>query len=52
VNDEAWLPAMATYTASARIALVKVMRRGGVLEFSDYKKFGVDTSVTYGRPKS
>jgi hypothetical protein len=52
VNDEAWLPAMATYSASARIALVKVMRRGGVLEFSDYKKFGVDTSVTYGRPKS
>jgi len=33
------------------VALVKVMRRGGVLEFSDYKKFGVDTSVTYGRPK-
>jgi hypothetical protein len=52
VNDEAWLPAMATYTASARVALVKVMRRGGVSEFSDYKKFGVDTSVTYGRPKS
>ena len=52
VNDEVWLPAMATYTASARIALVKVMRRGGVMEFSDYKKFGVDTSVTYGRPKS
>ena len=52
VNDEAWLPAMATYTASARVALVKVMRRGGVSEFSDYKKFGVDTSVTYARPKS
>jgi hypothetical protein len=51
VNDEAWLPAMATYSASARVALVKVMRRGGVSEFSDYKKFGVDTSVTYGRPK-
>jgi len=51
VNDEAWLPAMATYTASARVALVKVLRRGGVSEFSDYKKFGVDTSVTYARPK-
>ena len=51
VNDEAWLPAMATYSASARFALVKVMRRGGVSEFSDYKKFGVDTSVTYTRPK-
>jgi hypothetical protein len=51
VNDEAWLPAMATYTASARVALVKVMRRGGVLEFSDYKKFTVDTSTTPVRPK-
>jgi hypothetical protein len=52
VNDEAWLPAMATYTASARVALVKVMRRGGVMEFSDYKKFSVDTSTTYARPKT
>jgi len=52
VNDEAWLPAMATYTASARIALLKVMRRGGVMEFSDYKKFSVDTSTTCARPKS
>ena len=51
VNDEAWLPAMATYTGSARVALVKVMRRGGVLEFSDYKKFTVDTSTTAARPK-
>ena len=49
--DEAWLPAMATYTASARVALVKVMRRGGVMEFSDYKKFTVDTSTTPARPK-
>ena len=52
VNDEAWLPAMATYTASARVALLKVMRRGGVTEFSDYKKFSVDTSTTSARPKS
>ena len=52
VNDEAWLPAMATYTGSARVALVKVMRRGGVMEFSDYRKFSVDTSTTYARPKS
>jgi len=52
VNDEVWLPAMATYTGSARVALVKVMRRGGVMEFSDYKKFTVDTSTTLARPKS
>jgi len=52
VNDEVWMPSMAIYSASARVALVKVMRRGGVVEFTDYKKFGVDTSVTYQRPKS
>ncbi len=51
VNDEAWLPAMATYSASARIGLVKVIRRGGTSEFSDYKKFSVDTSVIYSGPK-
>jgi hypothetical protein len=27
------------------------MRRGGVMEFSDYKKFTVDTSTTPARPK-
>ena len=51
VNDEAWLPAVATYTASARVALVKVMRRGGTSEFSGYKKFNVDTSTTITPPK-
>jgi hypothetical protein len=51
VNGEAWLPAVATYSASARIALVKVMRRGGTSEFSNYKKFAVDTSTTIATPK-
>jgi hypothetical protein len=51
VNGEAWLPAVARYSASARIALVKTFRRGGTSEFSDYKKFDVDTSVTYAPPK-
>jgi len=52
VNDEVWVPALATYTGSARVALVKVMRRGGVMEFSDYKKFSVDTSTSLVRPKT
>jgi hypothetical protein len=51
VNGEAWLPAVATYSASMRIALVKVMRRGGTSEFSNYKKFNVDTSTTITTPK-
>jgi hypothetical protein len=51
VNDETWLPAVATYTASARIGLLMVMRRGGTSEFSNYKKFTVDTSTIYTPPK-
>jgi hypothetical protein len=50
VNDEVWLPAVATYSASARIALVKVIRRGGTSEFSNYRKFNVDTSTTIAAP--
>jgi hypothetical protein len=51
VNGEAWLPAVASYSASARVALVKVMRRGGTSEYSNYKKFDVDTSTTIATPK-
>ena len=51
VNDEVWLPAVARYSASARVALVKVMRRAGTSEFSNYKKFDVETSATYKPPK-
>jgi hypothetical protein len=47
VNGEVWLPARASYTASARIGLVKVMRVGAVSEFSNYRKFTVDTTTTY-----
>ena len=45
VNGEQWLPARATYSGSARVMLVKVMRVGGTLEFSDYRKFRVQTDT-------
>ena len=51
VNGEQWLPARATYTASARVMLVKVMRIGGTLEFSDYRKFSVQTDTKIGKPQ-
>ena len=51
VNDEIWLPASASYTASARVALFKVFRVGGKSEFSDYRKFTVGTTTTYASPK-
>lgn len=44
VNGESWLPASVTYTVSARVGLVAVLRRGGSVEFSNYKRFGVDSS--------
>ena len=51
VNDEQWLPARATYSASARVMLVKVIRVGGTLEFSDYRKFSVQTETKIGKPQ-
>src|SRR5262245_23107062 len=50
VNGEVWLPARASYMGSARIALVKTIRRGGSSEFSSYKKFTVGTSTTFEGP--
>jgi hypothetical protein len=47
VNDEVWLPAKATWTASGRMLLVRRLRLRGISEFSGYKKFTVDTSTTY-----
>jgi hypothetical protein len=51
VNDEVWLPASFSYTASARIGLLKMMRVGGMSAYSDYRKFTVGTSTTYTTPK-
>jgi hypothetical protein len=50
VNNEVWLPAEVTWTASARVALVRRLRLRGVSEFSNYRKFTVDTSTTYKPP--
>ena len=48
VNEETWLPARVTWTGSARLFLVKQERVSGVSEFSNYRKFTVGTSTTYG----
>lgn len=50
VNGEEWLPASATYTASARLFLVKRLRIGGTSEFSDYRKFTVETETKVAKP--
>jgi hypothetical protein len=51
VNDESWLPALATYSVSVRVGLIAVLRRGGNVEFSNYKKFGVDSSYRIATPE-
>jgi hypothetical protein len=52
VNGEVWLPARATYMGSARVALVKTIRRGGSSDYSNYKKFTVGTTTTFEGPTS
>ena len=51
VNGEVWLPATASYSFNARVALVKMLRRDATLEFSNYRKFDVDTSTSFATPE-
>jgi len=50
INDEVWLPARADYTIKARVLMLKRYLQGGTIEFSNYRKFTVDTSTTIGPP--
>jgi hypothetical protein len=52
VNNEVWLPLQVTWTAGARVLLVRRLRIRGISDFSDYRKFTVDTSTTYSTPSS
>jgi len=51
VNGESWLPARADYFLSMRVGLLAVLRHSGSVEFSNYKKFGVDSSYRVATPK-
>jgi hypothetical protein len=51
VNGEVWLPAIARYGGSARVALLRTLRRRGTSEYSGYRKFSVDTATTYKTPR-
>jgi hypothetical protein len=50
VNNEVWLPAEARMEATGRTMLFRSFRFDTVTTFSDYRKWSVDTSVTYGAP--
>jgi hypothetical protein len=50
VNGEVWLPAMVSYRGSARVGLIRTLRRSGTSEYSAYRKFSVDTSTNFKTP--
>ena len=50
VNDEVWLPARARFNLSGR-ALVRKFRIDAVIQYSDYRKFSIETDTTFKVPK-
>jgi hypothetical protein len=51
VDGDTWLPARAEYRFSARVLLLKAMREGGTVDFSNYRRFSVDTTTAIAAPK-
>jgi len=46
-NDEVWLPFSSQFSGNLRLMLFKSMRMEVTDEFFDYRKFSVETSVSY-----
>jgi hypothetical protein len=51
VNNEIWLPSESHFKGTGRILLFKGLNIDAETAYSDYKKFSVETSVTYDTPK-
>jgi len=51
VNGEVWLPARLFFHPRARIALLKKYDTETTREYSDYRKFTVDTATSFTLPK-
>jgi hypothetical protein len=45
VNGEVWLPKRETFTASARVLLLKGFHQEGDSTFTNYKKFTTDSRI-------
>ncbi len=50
IDNEVWLPARAEYTIRARVLMLKRYLQGGTIDFSNYRKFTVDTATTIAPP--
>jgi hypothetical protein len=48
VNNEIWLPVRAEASINGRMLLLKGLNLREVTEFSDHKKYSVDTTITFG----
>ena len=50
INDEIWLPYHREFTADGRLLLLKGMHESEVTDFSNHKKYVVDTQLQFGDP--
>jgi len=51
INNEVWLPTYEEVHVGVRVLLVKGIKVNEVTQYSDYKKFNVETLATIGKPK-
>jgi hypothetical protein len=52
INNEVWLPFRAEAHINGRLLLLKGMNIHLVNEYSDYRKFSVDTNLKFGEPRN
>ena len=50
VNNEIWLPAEARFDGSGR-AFIRKFQVGAVVQYSDYRKFSVETDTSFALPQ-
>jgi hypothetical protein len=51
VNNEVWLPTLMEAHVGVRVLMVKGFRMNEAIRYSDYKKFNVESLVSFGKPK-
>ncbi len=51
VNNEIWLPAQSHFTGTGRILIFRGFRIDVETTYSDFKKFSVETSISYDKEK-
>lgn len=50
VDGDTWLPGRAEYRFSARVLMLKALRQRGTVEFSNYRRFDVETTTAIAPP--